>query len=142
MEVLVKEDLEASAQTVWELVRGFGDIMKWSTGGAIESVSVAGDGIGAVRTIGLAGGARLQERLEAYDESGRTFSYSFVGDLLLPVDDYYATMKIVDTGPQQCRVEWGSTFAPRGIADAQAGAMIEGIYQGGIGGIKQVLSKG
>lgn len=139
MKVLVTEELQASGEAVWELVRGFGEIMKWS-GGAIESVSVEGDGIGAVRTIGIAGGAQLQEKLEAYDDAKRSFSYSFVGKLLLPVDDYYATMTIIDTGANQCRVEWGSTFTPNGVDEEQARGMVEGIYKNGIAGIKNALS--
>ena len=138
MKVLVTEDLQASAESVWELVRGFGEIMKWS-GDAIQSVSVEGDGIGAVRTIGIAGGAQLQEKLEAHDDGKRTFSYSFVGELLLPLDDYYATLTIIDTGANQCRVEWGSTFTPKGVSEEQARGMVEGIYTNGIGGIKNAV---
>ena len=139
MKVLVTEELEASGEAVWELVRGFGEIMKWS-GGAIESVSVEGEGIGAIRTLGIAGGAELKEKLEAHDDAEQTFSYSFVGKLVLPLDDYYATLKVVDTGANQCRVEWGSTFSPNAISDEQAQAMVEGIYKNGIAGIKNALS--
>ncbi len=139
MKVLVTEEVQASAADVWDLVRGFGDILKWS-GGAIESVSVEGDGIGAVRTISIAGGAQLQEKLEAHDDAERMFSYSFVGKLLLPLDDYYATMSIIETGANQCRVEWGSTFTPNGVSEEQATGMVEGIYKNGIAGIKNALS--
>ena len=139
MKVQVTEELQASGEVVWQLVRGFGEIMKWS-GGAVESVSVEGDGIGAVRTIGIAGGAQLQEKLEAHDDAKRSFSYSFVGELLLPVKDYYATMTIIDTGANQCRIEWGSTFTPNGVGEEQAGGMIEGIYKNGIAGLKNALS--
>ncbi|MFP8879571.1 MAG: SRPBCC family protein [Myxococcota bacterium] len=139
MKVQVTEELQASGEVVWQLVRGFGEIMKWS-GGAVESVSVEGDGIGAVRTIGIAGGAQLQEKLEAHDDAKRTFSYSFVANALLPVDDYYATMTIIETGANQCRVEWGSTFTPNGVSEEQAGGMVEGIYKSGIAGIKSALT--
>lgn len=139
MNVLVTEELQSSAGVVWEMVRGFGEIMKWS-GDAIESVSVEGDGVGAVRTIGIAGGAQLQEKLEAHDDAKRTFSYSFVGELLLPVEDYFATMTIIETGANQCRVEWGSTFTPNGVSEEQASGMIEGIYKNGIAGLRNALS--
>ena len=111
-----------------------------AAGGAIESVSVEGEGIGAIRTIGVAGGAQLQEKLEAHDNGKRTFSYSFVGELLLPLDDYYATLTIIETGVNQCRVEWGSTFTPNGVSEEQAQGMVEGIYKNGIVGIKNALS--
>ena len=138
MKVQVTDDVKASADAVWELVRGFGDILKWSTG-AIESVEVEGEGIGAVRTLGLAGGSQLQEKLEAYDDDARSFSYSFTGKVLLPLDDYYATLTVVPTGGATCRVEWGSTFEPNGVSEEQATGMVEGIYRGGIAGIKQAI---
>jgi hypothetical protein len=139
-EVLVIDEVTAPAATVWDLVKEFGGILKWSAG-AVESVTVEGDGVGAVRTLSIVGGATLQEKLEAYDESGRSFSYSFVGEVILPVADYYATLTIRDgaAGPGSSRVEWGSTFEPKEIPEAQAVSMIEGIYKNGIGGIKQAL---
>jgi carbon monoxide dehydrogenase subunit G len=138
MKVLVTEDVEASADRVWELVRGFGDILKWS-GGAIESIEVEGEGIGAVRTLGIAGGAQLQEKLEAHDDAARSFSYSFTGKVLLPLQDYYATLTVVESG-ESSRVEWGSTFEPDGVSEEQARGMVEGIYQNGIAGIKKALA--
>lgn len=140
MEVRVSDGIEASADRVWELVREFGGIMKWSSGGAIQSVEVEGEGIGAVRTLHLAGGAQLQEKLEALDDAARSFSYSFTGKVLLPLSDYYATLTVVETGPGTCRVEWGSTFEPAGVSEEQARGMVEGIYTGGIAGIKQALA--
>ena len=136
--VLVEEEIGASAESVWELVRDFGGIVKWG-GGAVTDVAVEGEGIGAVRTITVAGGATLQERLEAYDEAGRSFSYSFTGELLLPLNDYLATLTVVAVGSASCRVEWGSSFEPNGVSEEQAIGMVEGIYRNGIGGIVQAL---
>ncbi len=138
MKVLVTGDIQASAEAVWELVQDFGDIVKWSNG-AVESVEVEGEGVGAIRTIGIPGGAQLQERLEAHDANARSFSYSFAGKVMLPLDDYYATVSIVETSPDRCRVEWGSTFEPKGVSEEQASAMVEGIYTNGIAGIKQAI---
>jgi hypothetical protein len=136
---LVTDEIEASADTVWELVRDFGGIMKWSAG-AVQAVSVEGEGIGAIRTLTVTGGVSLQEKLEARDEAQRSFSYSFAGKVLLPVDRYYATLTVVPIDEGRCRVEWGSTFEPNGATEEQAIAMLEGIYKNGIGGIKQALA--
>lgn len=137
-EVKVSDEIQASADAVWELVRDFGGIMKWSAGG-IEGVEVEGEGVGAVRTLRLPGGASLQERLEAHDDAARSFSYSFVGKLLLPAENYYATLTVVPVGADKCRVDWGSTFEPKDVPEAQVTGIIEGIYKGGIGAIKKVL---
>jgi hypothetical protein len=70
--VKVTDRIAASADRVWDLVCDFGGIGRWAA--AVESVTLAGEGIGAVRTIGLPGGVKLQERLEASDDRTRTLS--------------------------------------------------------------------
>lgn len=135
--VKVTDRIEASADQVWDLVRDFGGIQRFSP--AIESVSVQGEGIGAVRTITLPGGVALQERLEALDEGSRTLRYAIVGSHPLPFDEYLATIRLSEDG-EGCQIEWSSSFAPRGGAEAQAAGMVEGIYRSGIAGIKKALA--
>lgn len=136
---LIADEVEAPADAVWELVRDFGGVVKWSSG-AIQDVRMEGEGIGAVRTLTVRGGVTLQERLEALDEAKRSFSYSFEGKSVLPLDGYYATLTVVPIDEGRCRVEWGSTFEPRGVSEEQAVSMVEGIYKNGIVGIKQALA--
>ena len=135
--VLVTEELQASAQTVWELVREFDGIAKW-LGPMVQNMTVEGEGIGAIRAIALPGDMKLQEQLEAYDEDGRTFSYTILGEGPLPVSNYLATLTIIEVGPNTCRVEWGSSFEPKS-PEAEVVPMVEGIYKSGIAGIKKAL---
>lgn len=133
--VKVSERVEASADQVWDLFRDFGGIQRFTSG--FEKVEVSGSGIGAVRTITLPGGAALQERLEAFDERGRKLQYAIVGGPI-PVANYLATIEVRDEG-KACRIDWSSHFEPKGISDDQARAMIEGVYKGGIAGVKKAL---
>ena len=133
--VKVVETVNASADQVWELFRDFGGITRFSQG--IDSCTVEGEGLGAVRTITMGGGLKLQERLEAFDDGGRTLSYAIIGDHPLPFDNYLSTIKVVAQG-DACTVEWSSTYDPKGTAD-QASGLIQGIYKGGITGIKKAL---
>lgn len=135
--VKVSDRIEASADRVWDLVRDFGGVQRFSP--TIESVSVQGEGIGAVRTLTLPGGLALQERLEALDDASRTLRYAIVGSHPLPFDEYLSTIRLSEDG-DACQIEWSSTFAPRGGAEAQAAGMVEGIYRGGIAGIKKALA--
>jgi hypothetical protein len=137
-EVLVTDQVKASADTVWDLVRDFGGIKKWNSG-SVQDISVDGEGIGAVRTITLPGGLSLQEELRAFDANERSFSYAIVGNSPMPVSDYLATLTIVPESSDSCRVEWGSTFEPGDFPEEQAISMVEGIYKSGIVGLKQVL---
>ena len=137
-EVRVVEEISASADAVWELVRDFGGVMKWSS--AIESCEVQGEGIGAVRTLALPGGAAIRERLERFEDEGRSFSYSIL-DGPLPVDDYLATLVVRAKGADRCEVDWASSFAPKGLAEEQVLGIIRGVYEGGIREIKKNLEK-
>jgi carbon monoxide dehydrogenase subunit G len=135
LSVKVSERLDAPAERVWELVRDFGGVQRYAAG--IEKCTLEGSGIGAVRTLALAGGPTLQERLEALDDAGRRLSYSIVSGPI-PVADYLATVAISDEA-NGCRIDWSSTFEPKGISEDQARRMIEGVYRGGIAGIKREL---
>jgi hypothetical protein len=132
--VKVVETVNAGADRVWELFRDFGGITRFSDG--IQSCTVKGKGLGAVRTLSM-GGLELQERLEAFDDDGRTLSYAIIGDHPLPFDNYLSTIKVVDQG-DACTVEWSSSYDPKGTED-QAAGLIQGIYKGGIAGIKKAL---
>ena len=133
--VKVSERVEATADAVWDLFRDFGGIQRFSAG--IEKVEVSGSGIGAVRTLGLPGGLSLQERLEAFDDRGRRLQYAIVAGPI-PVSNYLATIEVKDEG-KACRIDWSSHFEPKGITDDQGRAMIEGVYKGGIAGVKKAL---
>jgi len=133
--VKVSERIEAPSERVWELVRDFGGVQRYSAG--IESCTVEGRGIGAVRTLGLPGGLSLKERLEAFDDAGRRLSYAIVAGPI-PVAGYLATIEVRDEG-SGCRIDWSSTFEPKGITDEQARGMIEGVYRSGVAGIRKAL---
>jgi len=137
-EVIVKQEVRASADAVWELVRDFGGVAQWSS--AIESCDVEGEGIGAVRTLGLGAAGAIRERLESLDDATRTFSYSII-DGPLPVDNYLATLKVIDRGADACEVDWRSTFDPKGAPEEQVQSIIRGVYDGGIAEIKKNLEK-
>ena len=135
LHVKVSERIEAPAERVWELFRDFGGIERFTPG--LEKVELRGSGIGAVRTISLPGGVQLQERLEAFDDRGRKLQYAIVAGPI-PVTNYLATIAVHDEG-QACRVDWSSQFEPQGLSEAQARGMIEGVYRGGLAGVKKAL---
>lgn len=134
----VEERIDASADTVWNLVQDFGGIMSWSNG-AFHGLSVEGDGIGAIRTINVTSELQVQEQLKAHDDQGKQFTYAIIGDSPLPMRDYLATMKIVPIDDSSCTVDWSATFEPDVEAE-KAIAIVEGIYNNGIAGIKKALS--
>jgi len=134
--VKVADRIAASPDAVWELLRDFGGIQKFSAG--IEACTVEGEGVGAVRTIRMPGGLALRERLEAFDDAGRSLSYAILGETPLPFTDYLSTIRLSEDG-DGCGIEWSSTFEPKAAAEAKARSIIESIYTGGIRGLKKAL---
>jgi hypothetical protein len=66
-------------------------------GGMVKSCTVEGESVGAVRTIALAQGNPIRERLVQFDDADRSFSYAIIGPRDLPVADYVGTVKIRPT---------------------------------------------
>ncbi|HEY8122202.1 MAG TPA: SRPBCC family protein [Myxococcota bacterium] len=133
--VKISDRLEAPADKVWDLVGDFGGIGRFSAG--FKSITCTGAGVGAVRTITLPNDAQIQERCELRDTARRVLDYSIVAGPM-PIANYLARIQLFEDG-NGTRVEWSSTFDPNGIPEAQAIAMIEGVYKGGIAGLKKAL---
>src|SRR5215467_9004993 len=137
-EVKVSESVAAPAAKVWELLGDFGGVAKWG-GPMLQSCTVEGSGVGAVRTIGLPGGASIQERCEAYDAAGKALTYSIIGKSPIPIRNYRSTCRVVETGANQCRVDWEGRFEPDGVSEEQAQTLVRGIYTGGIAAVRKLL---
>lgn len=135
-EVRVEEEVDATPEEVWALVREFGGIKKWNDG--IDSVEVDGEGVGAVRTIKM-GGIEIQERLEHIDETGRSFSYSIVAGPV-PVENYLASMTIHDAGSDKSKVTWQGSFEPKGAPAEDCERLFIGVYEGGLAALKKALA--
>lgn len=129
--VEVKEKVGAPADAVFRDISNFGAVDRLEV---VESCTVEGSGVGAVRTINLANNmGKVIERLESYDPNARTYSYRIINDdCPLPVDGYVATVRVLEDGPNACTVEWTGVFQPKGAPEEAVRPMIEGIYTGGI----------
>lgn len=138
-DVKVSESVAAPAAKVWELLGDFGGLMKWG-GGMLQSCTVEGSGVGAVRRNGLPGGMEIVERCEAYDAAARSLSYSMVSESrILSVKNYLSVCTVVETGADECRVDWSATFDVDGITEDQARGMVRGLYLAGIAGVRRLL---
>lgn len=127
--------LNAKAEDVWAMIGNFGDL-NWHP--AVANTVVEGEGLDAVRTLTLVDGAVFVETL---DEVGDTsYSYS-IKSSPLPVQNYSATIKVVDDGDGMV-VEWSSDFEPKaGATSEEAQAVISGIYKAGFDAIQEAFNK-
>jgi len=133
-ELKVERDFSASAADVWEKLGNYAEL-GWMPG--VSSVEVEGDGIGAVRKIGM-GGATVVERLEAHDHDGRSLSYA-ITDGPVPVQDYLATITVTEAG-SGCHVDWTAKFStPDGVPAEAIVPALEGAYGGALDALKGIL---
>lgn len=103
--VHVYEELDAPIDTVWKLIRDFGDISAWAAG---RIVRVDGAGVAMVRHIdGPAG--RFVERCETHDEAAHTFSYRLL-ESPLPATNFVASVRLTAVAPERCAIEWAAEF--------------------------------
>jgi hypothetical protein len=135
-EVVVKDVIDAPVEAVWEILADFGGVKRWSS--IIESCEVEGDGVGAVRTLGLPGGVSLRERLESLDAGRHTYAYSILEPAPLPLKGYLARVSLTDRGGR-CAIDWRGSFEPAGVSEEQAAKLVRGVYTGGIAALKKEL---
>lgn len=138
--VHVQDSFNAPADAVWSYFRDFGGVMKWA-GPMVKSCTLEGEGVGAVRTIALAQGNPLRERLVQFDDEARSFSYAIIGACDLPLEGYVGSVKIKADGASRSTIDWIGTFDPKGAPEAAAKQIVEGIYKGGIAAVKALVGK-
>ncbi|WP_448107273.1 SRPBCC family protein [Pseudomonas azerbaijanoccidentalis] len=119
-------DIPASADQVWQLIGGFNSLPDWLPFIPKSELSEGG----RVRNLQTADGAAIIERLQAFDNTAKTYSYS-ISQAPFPATDYLATIKVEALG-QGARVTWSGRFEPVGVSDEEVVALFTGIYQGGL----------
>jgi hypothetical protein len=134
--VTVKENLAFPAGKVWGLISDFGNV-SWFQG--LTKSEVRGTGPGMVRVMYAGDNPPIHERLESLDAKRRTLSYTIPENIPFPVSDYRATMTVRESGPGACELEWSCELTPKGIPDAQAVAMLDGMYKTMIGWLRDAL---
>jgi hypothetical protein len=119
--VTVKSSLPP--EVVWQKVGDFCGIKTWIP--AVSDCVVSPDG--KQRTVSLKGGGEVIERLDNWDDSKHSYSYSIVSGPL-PVSDYHSTLSVLPDG-KGSEVNWRSTYQAKGTSDEKAQQLIDGIYR-------------
>ncbi|NGF73196.1 SRPBCC family protein [Klebsiella pneumoniae] len=132
----VSIEIPASVDQVWQLMGGFDSLPDWLP---FIPKSMVSEG-GRVRTLTTSDGGTVIERLEAFDNRQRSYSYSII-QAPFPVVDYLSTIAVVATADSNItRVEWSGNFTPVNVSDADAEALFSGIYRDGLQALKNNFS--
>jgi len=125
---LVQRTVPVSRAKIYSLlVDDFGE-MKKLMGDAVESCTLEGSGVGAVRRVkakGVAG--EMVERLDAALD-GRLMSYSIVAPSSLPIEYYNAVVTLYDAPGGGCAIQWGSNWVAKGAPEDSVRRMLTGLY--------------
>jgi len=127
-------EIPAAADAVWQTVRDFGAIDEYVA--PIERATLDGSGVGAERTLTLADGGQVVERLDARDDEARTLRYSIV-EAPLPVKGYEGTMSVEAVGASSCIVRWASTFDVVDAPEEEVTSTFAELYAVGLDGLKE-----
>jgi carbon monoxide dehydrogenase subunit G len=134
--IAVEEDYAASAAVVWQKLSDFGGLASWMPG--VATCESEGDGVGAVRKVSM-GPVVVVERLESFDDAGRSLSYSII-EGPMPVQNYLATISVRETGADACHVDWSASFdLPDGLTEEQIAPGLEGAYGGALTALKPIV---
>ena len=124
-------DIPVSPDEIWRLIGGFGSLPDWLSSMLTSELTEGG----RVRWLANRDGETLIERLVAFDDAARSYSYSFL-EAPFTVTDHLATLRVHQTnGGKGSRVEWFARFKPNGVSDHEASQLIQviqGIFDDGL----------
>jgi Polyketide cyclase / dehydrase and lipid transport len=121
-------DIPASPDKIWQLIGGFDSLPDWLPYIPKSELSEGG----RVRHLATPGGEAIVERLEAFDNAARSYSYSILQGPF-PIKNHLATLRVNKrTDGKGSRVEWSGKFTPVGVSDEEASKLFHGIFENGL----------
>ena len=130
-------DIPAAPDQVWKLIGGFGSLPDWIP--AVPASELAAGG--RVRRLPIPPGHLTIERLVAFDDVGRSYTYTIV-EAPFPVSNYLSTLRVLDTDAgKSSRVEWSGRFTPNGVSDEEASKLFRGVYENGLEALARAFGR-
>jgi hypothetical protein len=147
--VVSQINIDAPVDKVWEVIGNFQD-MSWHPA-FVKTEGTGGNDVNATRTLTVASGGKINEKLLKYDKDSRALSYEIteVDVKVVPVTNYGATISVKGTAEKSI-VEWRSSFyrgfvnndPPPELSDEAAVKAITEVFQTGLGALKAKLEGG
>ncbi|WP_061296778.1 SRPBCC family protein [Herbidospora cretacea] len=133
----VSRVLPASPQQVWDLVGGFHSLPDWLPY-IPESTMLEG---GRLRRLVTPDGKVIVERLLAFSEAERHYSYSFVKSPF-PVTSYLSILRVhpIPGNADAAEVMWSGCFTPAGVSESEAVDLFTTIYRDGLEALHHALA--
>ena len=120
-------EIPASPEQVWQLIGGFDSLPDWLPFVAKSELSEGA----RVRSLILADGGNVVERLEAFNQQERTYSYSII-KAPFPIVDYLSTITVLETDQPNVSIVEKGRFTPVNVSDEEVIALFTKIYSDGL----------
>lgn len=132
--------IAAPVETVWQIIRDFNALPDWHPAIATSAIDDGGasDRIGCVRSMALASGGAIRERLLALSDADHSVTYAILSSPL-PVENYVAALRLLRiTDGDRSFAEWTVEFDVPADREAEMRQLIgQGVFQAGFDALKQ-----
>lgn len=129
--------VDANPATVWKMVGNFNGLDVWHPV-VVNSELLKGlnDQAGSERLLTLGNGATITEKLVAYSEQDKSYSYQILKSPL-PVSNYESTITVASAGDGKSKVTWQSSFDAKDASNEEAIGAISGVYEAGLNQVQK-----
>lgn len=127
-------EIPAAPDRVWQLIGGFNSLPDWLPYIPNSELSQGG----RVRRLANPNGDVIVERLEAFNDKERYYTYSIM-QAPFPATNYEATIRVCENGGKGSLVEWSGSFTPVGVSDEEVTNLFHGIYKDGLEALRRAF---
>ncbi|WP_129689053.1 SRPBCC family protein [Gottfriedia acidiceleris] len=132
---IVTMEIPANPEKVWQLIGGFNSLPDWLP--YIPSSELLEGG--RVRSLANPDGDTIVERLEAFNDKERFYTYSIM-KAPFPVTNYQSTIRVQEHSDRnQSIVEWSGSFTPVEVTDEDVINLFNGIYKDGLEALRKAF---
>ena len=122
----VEREVDLSAETIWEEMKHFDRVLRWVPGGDKSTISVKGEGVGAIRDINLITQGYVQHQLIAFDNEKRMFSYKLTAGKPVGMENYTVVASVTPIDKNNCKIQWaGEMKSDSRVDENKVGVALE-----------------
>jgi hypothetical protein len=132
----VVKTIHVPGAKAWAAIRAIGGLERWFS--AIATCRVDDEGAGAIRTLGLADGGEIEDRIVEIDDSARRFRYQRFRHPF-PVASYQGKVVVREITDSDCEVTWSVEIDVEAAAREDMIAFLRGALSDGISGLADDL---
>ncbi|QFY42090.1 SRPBCC family protein [Candidatus Methylospira mobilis] len=100
----VTKTIDVPAEKAWKAISSIGGLERWFP--VIKTCTVEGEGVGAVRTLELAQGGKMRDRIDEIDYENKRFRYLRF-EHPFPIKNYLCTIEVTTApGDRRSTISW------------------------------------